>query len=388
MSKVGEMRSAQQRASRTASACILAAVAACGPTAGDGDQPGTDGGNAGNTAPTSTQATSPHRGGPPAEAGQPRVVASDLEAPWGIDFLPGGDALITERDSTRVLRVTAGGDVTPVATVQEAQPRGEGGLLGLAVSPDFAEDRWVYLHYTAAEDNRIVRFRYEQGTLRGKEVLVSGIPAASIHNGGRLVFGPDDLLYASTGEAGRSSLAQDRGSLGGKILRMTPEGEPAPDNPFGDSLVYSYGHRNIEGIAFGPDGRLYASEFGANAFDEVNLIQKGNNYGWPEVEGFDGDRFTEPLLTWRPAEASPAGAEVAGGSLWVAALRGARLWRVPLADDGSVGEPEALFIDEYGRLRTVIRSPDGPLWVTTSNRDGRGDPSSGDDKILAVPLGS
>lgn len=380
------MRSARQQAIRTIAAVVLAAAAVCGCAPEDTGRPD---GEADGAGPTTA---SPRASGTPrahAEAGEPRVVASDLEVPWGIGFLPGGDALVTERDSTRVLRVTASGDVSVVATIGEAQPRGEGGLLGLAVSPGFAEDRRVYLYYTAADDNRIVRFRYQQGELRDKEVLVSGIPAASIHNGGRLVFGPDDLLYASTGEAGRSSLAQDRGSLGGKILRMTPEGEPAPDNPFGDSLVYSYGHRNVQGLAFGPDGRLYATEFGANAYDEINLIRPGNNYGWPEVEGVgDGDRFTDPLLTWRPAEASPAGAEVAGGNLWVGALRGARLWRVPLAGDGSVGEAEAVFTDEYGRLRSVIRSPGGPLWVTTSNRDGRGDPASGDDKILAVPLGS
>lgn len=380
------MRSAKQRTRRAVAALTVAAIAACGCSPGGAEQPG---GDAGGTGPSST---SPH----PSDArraqlelGQPRVLTSNLEVPWGVDFLPGGDALVTERDSTRVLRVTPAGDVSVLATIQEAQPRGEGGLLGLAVSPDFADDRRVYLYYTAAEDNRIVRFRYDQGTLGDKEVLVSGIPASSIHNGGRLVFGPDGQLYASTGEAGNSSLAQDRDSLGGKILRMTPEGEPAGDNPFDDSLVYSYGHRNVEGLAFGEEGRLYASEFGANAFDEVNRIRKGHNYGWPEVEGFgEGDRFTDPLLTWRPAEASPAGAEIAGGSLWVGALRGARLWRVPLAGDGSVGSAEALFVDEYGRIRTVIRSPGGSLWVTTSNRDGRGDPASEDDKILAVPLDS
>lgn len=380
------MTSAKQRTRRAVAALTVAAIAACGCSPGGAEQPG---GDAGGTGPSSA---SPH----PSDArraqlelGQPQVLTSDLEVPWGVDFLPGGDALVTERDSTRVLRVTPGGDVNVVADIQGAQPRGEGGLLGLAVSPSFADDRRVYLYYTAAADNRIVRFRYDQGTLGDKEVLVSGIPASSIHNGGRLVFGPDGQLYASTGEAGNSSLAQDRDSLGGKILRMTPEGEPAGDNPFDDSLVYSYGHRNVEGLAFDEEGRLYASEFGANAFDEVNRIRKGHNYGWPEVEGSgEGDRFTDPLLTWRPAEASPAGAEVAGGSLWVGALRGARLWRVPLAEDGSVGSAEALFADEYGRIRTVIRSPGGPLWVTTSNRDGRGDPASGDDKILTVPLDS
>lgn len=322
-----------------------------------------------------------------AELGQPRVLATNLEVPWGVGFLPGGDALVTERESTRVLRVSPAGKVITVGTVEAAEPRGEGGLMGLAPSPDFAQNRWIYVYYTAAQDNRIVRFRYRNGRLSGKQVLVSGIPAGPIHDGGRLVFGPDGMLYASTGEAGVGSRAQDLNSLGGKILRMTPTGKPAPGNPFEDSLVYSYGHRNVEGLAFGPDERLYAIEFGATKADEVNLIRPGRNYGWPEVEGFgEGDEFTDPLLTWGTSEASPSGGAIAGGSLWAAALAGDRLWRVPLAPDGSVGEPKALLTDEYGRLRTVIRSPRGSLWVTTSNRDGRGDPVPSDDRILVLPL--
>lgn len=324
-----------------------------------------------------------------AELGTPRTLVANLRVPWGIDFLPGGDALVTERDSTRLLRITPAGQVDEVATIEEAEPTGEGGLLGLEVSPDFRQDRWIYLYYTTSEDNRIVRFRYEQGALQDKQVLVSGIPASSIHNGGRLMFGPDGMLYASTGESGEASLAQDRDSLGGKILRMTPSGEPAPGNPFDDSVVYSYGHRNVEGLAFSPDGTLYATEFGGSEWDEINRIEAGRNYGWPEVEGFgEGDGYADPLLTWRPFEASPSGAEIAGGSLWVAALRGSRLWRVPLGRNHSLGTPEALFTEEYGRLRTVIRSPEGSLWVTTSNHDGRGDPAPRDDRILVLPLKS
>ncbi|MQA86265.1 MAG: PQQ-dependent sugar dehydrogenase [Streptosporangiales bacterium] len=324
-----------------------------------------------------------------AEAGEPRVLARDLEVPWGVAFMPDGDALVTERDSTRLLRVTPSGEVSEVGQVRGAEPQGEGGLLGVAVSPSFARDRWVYAYYTSSSDNRIVRFRYRpDGPLGPQQVLVDGIPHAPIHNGGRLAFGPDGMLYAATGEAGLLDPAQDRDSLGGKILRMTPDGEPAPDNPFG-SLVWSYGHRNVQGLAFDAEDRLYATEFGQNRFDEINRIRPGRNYGWPEVEGMgdtDGGRYTNPLLTWTTAEASPSGAAIAGGSLWVAALRGERLWQVPLGRDGKLSQPRALYDGEYGRLRTVVVAPSGQLWLTTSNQDGRGSPRDGDDKILVIPL--
>lgn len=378
------MKRGQHRAYRLR-AFVLAVVAmtALGCDTGQSPPTGSGSGNRGH----SPGVTPSGSGASHATPGQARVLVSDLAVPWGVDFLPGGDALVTERDSTRLLRVTPEGNVREITTIDEAEPRGEGGLLGLALAPDFQQNPWVYLYYTTSDDNRIVRFRYADGGLSDKQVIVSGIPASSIHNGGRLAFGPDGMLYASTGESGQAGLAQDRDSLGGKILRMTPTGDPAPGNPFGDSIVYSYGHRNVEGLAFGPNGKLYATEFGGSEWDEVNLIEAGNNYGWPEVEGpSEGDRYTDPLLTWRPSEASPSGAEIAGGSLWVAALRGSRLWQVPFGDDGSLAEPQALYTDEYGRLRTVIRSPQGSLWVTTSNIDGRGDPAQHDDRILVLPL--
>ncbi len=316
-----------------------------------------------------------------------RTVASGLAVPWGLDFLPGGNALVTERNSARLLEVSPTGQVSVVGTVTGVVAAGEGGLLGIAVSPTFAADRYVYLYYTAAGDNRIMRFRYTNGQMGPQEVVVSGIPKGTIHNGGRIAFGPDGMLYAGTGEAGNTSLAQDLGSLGGKILRVTPTGAPAPGNPFG-SRVWSYGHRNVQGLAWDGDGRLYATEFGQNTFDEVNLIEAGDNYGWPVVEGFGGGaQFTDPLLTWSPAEASPSGAAVLGDSLWVAALRGRRLWEVPLTGDGGVGTPVAHLAGELGRLRAVEAAPDGSLWVTTSNRDGRGTPAPSDDRIVAVTPG-
>jgi glucose/arabinose dehydrogenase len=336
------------------------------------------------TSPTASPPASPSR---PLSAGEPRTLAENLRVPWGIAFLPDGDALVTERDTARVLRVAGDGRVTEVGAVAGVAPRGEGGLMGIAVSPGFAKDRYVFVYFTARSDNRIVRYRYENDRLTDPKVIVSGIPSGVIHNGGRLAFGPDGYLYAGTGEAGRTALSQDRDSLGGKILRMTVDGEAPPGNPFGDSLVWSYGHRNVQGLAWDEAGTMYATEFGQNTWDEINRIEPGRNYGWPEVEGVGGDdRYTDPLVTWSTGEASPSGAAYAGGSLWVAALRGARLWQVP-ASGGETGEPRALLTGEYGRLRAVTATPDGrALWVGTSNHDGRGDPDAADDRILVIPL--
>jgi glucose/arabinose dehydrogenase len=323
---------------------------------------------------------------PAAMAGQPAVLTRDLAAPWGIAFLPGGDALVTERDRARLIRVSPQGAVTAVGTVPGVSPYGEGGLLGVAVSPSFRADRMVYLYLSTDTDNRIVRFRYTGSQIGPLEPLVTGIPRAAIHNGGRLAFGPDGMLYAGTGEHGEPDLAQDRDSLGGKILRMTPDGRPAPGNPFG-TLVWTYGHRNVQGLTWDRSGRMYATEFGQNRFDEVNRIVQGRNYGWPAVEGAGGQRaFAEPELTWTTDEASPSGAAIAAGSLWVAALRGERLWQVPLTSDGRLGTPAAHFTGDFGRLRAVALAPDGSLWVTTSNLDGRGTPRPGDDKIIVIPL--
>lgn len=310
-----------------------------------------------------------------------------LSVPWAIAFLPGGDALVTERDTARLLRVTPAGKVQDVGRVPGVSPAGEGGLLGVAVSPSFARDHWVFLYYSTGSDNRIVRFPYTGKGVSGVRTLVSGIPRGPIHNGGRLAFGPDHYLYASTGETGHGELAQDRSSLGGKILRMTLDGRPAPGNPFG-TLVWTYGHRNVQGLAWDSRGRMFATEFGQHRFDEINRILPGHNYGWPVVEGFGGDRrrYTQPLLTWRTDEASPSGLAYDRGSLWAGALAGTRLWQVPVSATGTVGRPVAHFTGRYGRLRAVAVAPDGSLWVSTSNRDGRGSPHPGDDRILVVPL--
>ncbi len=315
-------------------------------------------------------------------------VVEGLAVPWGLAFLPGGDALVSGRDSTLIQRVTADGEITEVGEVPGVAPGGEGGLLGLAVSPDFAADRYVYAYFTSDQgDNRIVRMTYREGNgLGDPEVLVDGIPAGGIHNGGRLAFGPDGMLYAGTGESGDTGLSQDRDSLGGKILRLQPDGGVPQDNPFDGSLVWSYGHRNVQGLAFDGEGRLWASEFGQNEVDELNRIEKGANYGWPECEGrCDTEGFVDPQAVWSTAEASPSGIAIAGDAVYMAGLRGERLWQIPL-DGGQAGRPRDHLSGEYGRLRTVVVAPDGTLWLTTSNTDGRGNPRDGDDRILRLTL--
>ncbi len=315
----------------------------------------------------------------------PTVVATELEVPWGIALLPDGAAVIAERDSGIIRRLQPNGDVTEVGEVPEVAARGESGLLGLAVSPAYTSDQTIFAYLTTDEDNRVVAVRYDGRSLGEPVPILTGIPAGSIHDGGRIAFGPDGKLYVTTGEAGDRPLAQDPSSLGGKILRINPDGTIPPDNPLSGSPVWSLGHRNVQGITWDDAGRLWATEFGANTWDEVNLIRPGANYGWPEVEGqADEAEFVDPVVQWPTDEASPSGVAYLVGSLWVAALRGERLWRIPVGGDGSLGEPQSLFAEEYGRLRTVVATPDGVLWFSTSNRDGRGSPAESDDRILAV----
>ncbi len=309
------------------------------------------------------------------------VLASGLTAPWGLAFLPDGSALLTERDSRLIKAVARDGTVRTVQRVTEANSSGEGGLLGIAVSKDYSRDKLVYAYYTTAHDNRIARFKLGETP----QPIVTGIPVSGIHNGGRITFGPDGYLYAGTGDASARGRSQDVTSLGGKVLRMTPEGKPAPGNPYPGSLVWSYGHRNVQGLAWDSHGRLYASEFGQNRHDEVNLIQPKHNYGWPTVEGVGGGgRFTDPLVTWNPPEASPSGIAILHQVIYVACLKGERLWRIPIAGDGTLGRPQSLLVGQYGRLRHVAVGPDGSLWLLTSNRDGRGDPVAADDRLLRL----
>jgi glucose/arabinose dehydrogenase len=389
-----------------AAAAVLVAVAGCGAggpeSIGEGvtpdPPPSATSPATASTAPTTSEAAEPVDALPTGAPGPAAVLAEDLPLPWSLATLP-DDAgwLLSLRDEATVRHVARDGTVTPVATAQDdgrvpgTDPQGEGGLLGLAVLEE-ADRTWVYAYQTVSgpqgRANQVVRMPLDGApgsyALGAPEAVVTGIPAARIHNGGRLAFGPDAMLYVSTGDAGETSRSQDPASLGGKILRVTPEGEPAPGNPFAGSPVWSLGHRNVQGLGWDGEGRMFASEFGQNTFDELNLIEAGANYGWPVVEGAGGDPdFRDPLVTWATSQASPSGLVVTGDAVYLAALRGERLWRVPLvAGEAVVGPPEALLVGEQGRLRDVVvdDGPQGPGLLVLTN-DGEG------DRVLRLPLG-
>ena len=315
--------------------------------------------------------------------------------PWGLAFLPDGAALVTLRDQGEVLRVAEGSAPVSVGRVPGVDPAGEGGLLGIAVSRDFASDRAVFAYFTSRSDNRVIRMTFDGTSLKPGPVIVKGITKAGIHDGGRIAFGPDGYLYISTGDAGLRDPAQDKASLNGKILRVTKDGAPAPGNPFAGSPVWSLGHRNVQGMAWArtttPAGSqawtMYASELGQETWDELNRIEPGRNYGWPLVEGI-GHRpgLVDPLVQWPTDDASPSGIAVGPDhAIYLAALRGESLWRIPLDANGSAGTPQRLLQGTYGRLRTVVVAPDGRLWLVTSNTF-RGTPRPGDDRIIALRL--
>lgn len=362
---------------------LPALLTACGGSDSTTPGPRTTTASAQPSSPAATSEPPPSASG---TSGPPRVigtVARDLEVPWGIGFLPDGSALVTERDSGRVLQV-AGSRVTEVGRIDETRAEGESGLLGLAVSPSYAEDKRVFVYTSTDRDNRVLRMTFDQGRLGEPEAILTDIPTGSRHDGGRLAFGPDGYLYVSTGETGVGELAQRKDSPAGKILRITQDGDPAPGNPDPHSPVWTLGHRNVQGLAFDDSGRLWASEFGENTWDELNLIEKGTNYGWPEVEGRGtGSKYRNPQIVWHTAEASPSGLAFLDGHLWLASLRGERLWRINV-DGARASHPADFFVGKYGRMRTVVVAPDGNLWVTTSNRDGRGNPAADDDRILLV----
>lgn len=309
-------------------------------------------------------------------------ISTDLDSPWSITFA-GEVALVSERDSGKILELDATGTHRTVGEIGDLRSEGEGGLLGLA----FNEPDQLFVYSSGQDGNRIQRFRLDGGPgnfgLSEPVTLIDSLPVSSIHNGGRIALGPDGMLYVGVGDAANPSLAQDLGSLGGKILRMTPTGRVPTDNPFDASLVYSYGHRNVQGLAWDSTGNLYASEFGQNTWDELNLIVPGGNYGWPKAEGQSEDQqeFTDPIVQWSPAEASPSGIAVKDDTLYIANLRGQRLRSVDLANPQ---QQEELWVKEYGRFRDIVLTPSGQLWALTNNTDGRGSATASDDQILLV----
>jgi glucose/arabinose dehydrogenase len=319
-----------------------------------------------------------------ASPGQTTVLAENLEVPWAMDFLPNGTMIFTERVG-RVNLLEENGEVMKVADISVSAVS-ESGLCGVAVDPDFNENKYIYLYYTREGGvNRISRFVLD-GTLTGETVLLDDIPGGPIHNGGRLKFGPDGKLYATTGEAGNENLAQDVNSLGGKILRLNPDGTVPSDNPFGN-YVYAYGNRDPQGITWNTDnGILYESEHGSTMNDEINIIKSGGNYGWPIVQG-DENRsgYISPIRVYTNFTLAPSGIAFYQNRLYVTGLRGSQLRVLTLSDDGQSITDESILLNDLGRIRDVVVH-DGFLYISTSNRDGRGLPQGGDDKIIKMEL--
>lgn len=342
--------------------------------------------------PTASPTTAP-TADPPAEEGPeplgPRQSTTGLAAPWSIAYVE-NSALVSERDSGKLLELTADGASREITTISDVVHGGEGGLLGIAVSPaaDGAQPEYLYAYSTSGTGNRVQRFPLtgEPGALAIGEptAILEGLPSATSHNGGRIAFGPDGMLYVTVGDASQPWLSQDLDSLAGKILRLTPDGGVPDDNPFDGSPVFTYGHRNPQGIAWAPDGKMYSSEFGQDTWDELNVITAGSNYGWPEVEGIAGDsRYVDPVQQWAPAEASPSGIAITNDTIYIANLRGQRVRTVPLSDLTASSDH---FVEEYGRIRDVTVSPDGTLWLLSNNTDGRVEPREGDDRFIDSSL--
>jgi aldose sugar dehydrogenase len=324
------------------------------------------------------------------------TMLTGLEVPWSLTFAPDGRLFVTERPG-RVRIATVGGGSELALTLDGVFTQGEAGLLGLALDPAFSQNRLVYLYYSAAVSggavNRIVRYREVNSRLAERVVLLDNIPAATIHDGGRLRFGPDGLLYATAGDAAIPNFSQDVASLGGKILRLNRDGTSPPDNRF-SSLVYTYGHRNPQGLDWHPtSGDLWAVEHGATGNDEVNAIRAGLNFGWPTIEGAETSPGMEPPATFYNPAIAPSGASFYrgqrfpqfAGNLFVATLRGTHLLRLTVDTAARrVTAQERLLEGTYGRIRDVVPGPDGNLYFCTNNRDGRGSPAADDDRVLRI----
>jgi glucose/arabinose dehydrogenase len=349
--------------------------------------------------PSASESPTGSPSGPVQPVGTPSVIASGLQSPWSILRLDArltaaddegtASTLISERDTGVIKELTASGTLRNAGTVAGVAHEGEGGLLGLEAWYE-GETTWVYAYYTSASDNRIVRMKLS-GTpghyaLGAQEKILTGLAKAFNHDGGRIKIGPDKHLYATVGDAANGARAQDATSLNGKILRMNLDGSVPDDNPFPGSLVYTLGHRNPQGLAWDSEGRLWASEFGQNTWDELNIISPGQNYGWPIHEGIaDADGYVNPVHQWTTAEASPSGLAIVNDTLFLAALRGQRLWVIHPGPESV--EATSWLEGDYGRLRDVVPGPNGTLWVLTNNTDGRGSAGPGDDRLLQIRLG-
>ena len=327
------------------------------------------------------------------------TVAVGLKVPWDLAFAPDGRILVTERPGR--IRLVEGGALqeSPYAAI-EVYHRSEAGLMGIALHPEFASNGYLYVCYTYREGrdtfNRIARLTDQGDYANSHRTILDGIPGAPRHDGCRIRFGPDGYLYATTGDATRPDLAQDPDSLAGKVLRMADDGSVPHDNPFPDSPVFTRGHRNPQGLDWHPEtGEPFITEHGPDRDDEINILEPRGNYGWPEVTGASGDtRYSDPLVALTPTVAIAGAAFISGdrllrswrGNLVFAALKGSHLQRVVLEPPHyrSVASRHTLFNDDFGRLRAVVMGPDGFLYFTTSNRDGRGRPQNGDDRLLRL----
>jgi aldose sugar dehydrogenase len=322
---------------------------------------------------------------------QPRasVVAENLEVPWALVFLPDESILVTERPGrVRIIDKDGNLDPEPILEIDVVKRiQGEGGLHGITIDPEFEKNKFVYIYYTYSNQgnqslNRVSRYVFDGKRLRGEQIIIDKIPGALFHDGGRIKFGSDKLLYITTGDAQEPSLAQNRNSLAGKILRVTPDGKPANGNPFG-TLIYSYGHRNPQGITWDSKGNLWETEHGSSARDELNRIEIGKNYGWPDVTGDEQENgVIAPVVHSGSDTWAPGGAAFLDGSVYFTGLRGQSLYQAVLS--GNSATINTHFEDEFGRIREVVVGSDNMLYITTSNRDGRGNVRSGDDKIIRV----
>lgn len=312
---------------------------------------------------------------------QSDVIAQNLQVPWAIDFLPNNTMIFTQRDGHVKIIDPAGSKIVGMINVTA---RGESGLLGLAVDPEFSKNNYIYVYYTAKDGNRVSRFVLD-GTIKNETVLLDKIPSNTIHNGGRIKFGPDGLLYITTGDAGNNATAQDLNSLAGKVLRMDKNGSVPQGNPY-NNYVYTYGHRDPQGLTWSPNGTIYESEHGDTQNDEINILVTGANYGWPLYQGnITAPGYVGPIIVYTNTTLAPSGIAFFNNKLYVAGLRGSQLRQINLSNNGSSFTGQQALFTQLGRIREVVYH-DGYIYIATSNTDGRGIPQLGDDKIIRITV--